>query len=101
MSRSESSETVAAAMLDEGARTMGVWLPLALADITTLLFGLIRMWASSPEKIAVPTRAKTLASWCLPMMAKSLEAGEKEAAALELLRSVERLAARQKKESTK
>ena len=76
-------------MLDEGARTMGVWLPLALADISALLFGLIRMWAASPEKIAVPTRAKTLASWCLPMMVKSLEAGEKEAAALRSLLGTE------------
>jgi hypothetical protein len=101
VSRSKSGETTTAAMLDEGARTMGVWLPLALADIAALLFGLIRMWTASPEKIAVPTRAKTLASWCLPMMAKSLEAGEKEAEALELLRSVERLAARQKKETAK
>jgi hypothetical protein len=88
-------------MLDEGGRAMGVWLPLALADVLTVLLGLLRAWSVEPEKVPIPKRSESLASWCLPMMAKSLEAGEKEAAALELLRSVERLAARQKKETAK
>ena len=84
-------------MLDEGARTLGVWLPLALADIVALLFGVIRMWAANPEKVKPPKRSETLASWCLPMLSSSLKAGEDEAAALELLHSVERLADAQRK----
>lgn len=88
-------------MLDEGARTIGVWLPLALADVLTVLLGLLRAWSLEPERVPIPKRSESLASWCLPMMAKSLEAGEKEAEALEFLQSVERLAARQKEKSTK
>lgn len=82
-------------MLDEGGRTIGVWLPLAMADIISVLVVLVRMWAKNGEEIQVPSRSETLATWCLPMLSSSLKASEEEAAALELLESVKRLKARQ------
>ncbi len=88
-------------MLDEGARTQGLWLPLALADVVCMLFGVVRMWAASPEKVKVPKRSELLASWCLPMLASSARAAEKEADALALYESVKHLAEKQKqKEET-
>ena len=73
---------------------MGVWLPLALADIQITLIALCRLWCSNPGDVKVPSRSKVLGSWALPMLAKSMEADEKEQAALELLRSVQSLAAK-------
>lgn len=63
-------------MLDEGARTLGVWLPLALADIKALLFALLRMWAAKPENVEVPSRSESLESWALPYLAASLKLAE-------------------------
>ena len=88
-------------MLDEGARTMGVWLPLALADVLTLLLGLLRAWSSEPGTIPIPKRSETLASWCLPMLSKSLDEAEKESEALAMYRSVERLAEIQRAKAKK
>lgn len=85
-------------MLDEGGRTMGVWLPLALADMMMMLIGLARMWSAEPKKIKLPKRSETLASWCLPMMSKSLAAAEEEEEALKLFNSVKELAAKQQKQ---
>jgi hypothetical protein len=91
----QGSESTTAAFLDEGEKTLGVWLPLALADITALLIGLTRAWSATPEEIKVPQRSETLAGWCLPMLSKSLAAAEEEHKALQLLRSVQMLKARQ------
>ena len=73
---------------------MGVWLPLALADIAALMFATIRMWAAKPDEVKVPKRSETLASWALPFMASALKAEEEEAAALALFESVKKLQAR-------
>lgn len=72
-----------------------MWLPLALADILAVLIAIVRAWSTNPEKIAIPMRSETLAGWCLPMMAASLKAGEEEQEALEMLRSVQILKAKQ------
>jgi hypothetical protein len=80
---------------------MGVWLPLALANITALLVVLIRAWSSTPEKVKIPKLSETLASWCLPFLSSSLRETEKEQEALELFESVQSLAARQGEHSTR
>lgn len=74
---------------------MGVWLPLALSQIYQMLFILVRMWAKNAEEIKVPTMSDALASFCLPMMAKSMKADEEEQEALALLKAVEKLKAKQ------
>lgn len=71
---------------------MGVWLPLALADIRAAI---LAPWVDAEKREALLNRADTLAAWCLPMMAASVRAAEDEQRALELLRSVERLKQRQ------
>lgn len=78
MSRSKGGETAAAAFLDEGARTMGVWLPVALADILMALMALIRQWATKPDEIELPARSETLQSWMLPTLSRAFKAAEKE-----------------------
>lgn len=62
---------------------MGVWLPLALADIAALLTKTVQMWAINPGDITIPKRSETLAAWALPFLASSLNAAEKEAEAKE------------------
>ena len=86
--------TATEAFLCEGEATIGVWLPLALADIFAALVCLIRPWLKDPESLKVPERSETLQGWLLPMMAKSLSADEKERAALALFNSVKALKAR-------
>ena len=66
-----------------------------MADVYTALVALCRLWVAHPEEIKVPSRSQTLASWALPMLSKSIEAEEKERAALEMFRSVQSLAAKQ------
>lgn len=96
LSRGQSGETTTAAFLDEGGRTIGVWLPLAMADVKAMLMVLARMWTTNPEKVDIPTRSECLESWCLPMMASSLKAAEEEQKALELFGNVKRMADKQK-----
>ena len=57
---------------------MGVWLPLALADITALLVNLVAMWAKNGDEIKIPKRNDTLATWALPFTASALKAAEEE-----------------------
>ena len=97
----QGGETTTEVMLQEGGRTIGVWLPLALADIMMMLVGLARMWAVNGKEIELPKRSETLASWCLPMMSSSLKAAEEEDEALRLFNSVQQLAMKQKKEAKK
>lgn len=78
----------------EGEATLGVWLPLALADIFAALVCLMRPWLKEPNSLEVPERSETLQGWLLPMMAKSLGEDEKERAALALFNSVKALKAR-------
>ena len=81
----------------EGEATIGVWLPLALADIFAALVCLMRPWLNEPNALKVPSRSETVAGWYLPMLAKSLGADEKEREALALLNSVRALKARLEK----
>lgn len=55
------------------------------------------MFDANGDKIKVPKRSEVLAMWSLPMMSRSLKADEEEAAAFELLKSVENLKNRQGK----
>lgn len=57
---------------------MGVWLPLALADLATLMFATIRMWAAKPDEVKVPKRSELLKGWALPFTASALVADEVE-----------------------
>lgn len=56
---------------------MGVWLPLALADITTLLLALVRAWSSNPGEVTISRRSELLDGWILPFTASALRAAEK------------------------
>lgn len=78
----------------EGEATLGVWLPLALADVFAALVCLMRPWLKDPNSLEVPERSETLRGWLLPMMAKSLEADEKERKALALFKSAKAIKAR-------
>ena len=57
---------------------MGVWLPLALADITALLVKLVAMWAKDGDEVKIPKRSELLATWALPFTASALKANEEE-----------------------
>ena len=57
---------------------MGVWLPLALADITAMLFKLVGMWAKNGDEVKIPKRSEQLAAWALPFTASALKADEEE-----------------------
>ena len=57
---------------------MGVWLPLALADITALLVKLVAMWAKNGDEVKIPKRSELLATWALPFTASALKANEEE-----------------------
>lgn len=57
---------------------MGVWLPLALADITALLVKLAAMWAENGDEIEIPKRSKLLHDWALPFLSSSVKAAEEE-----------------------
>lgn len=57
---------------------MGVWLPLALADITALLVKLVAMWAKNGDEVKIPKRSEQLAAWALPFTASALKAEEGE-----------------------
>ena len=59
------------------------------------------MWAANPKKVKIPKRSESLASWCLPIMSRSLKAGEEEQEAIELYESVKRLAEKQKAKDSK
>ena len=86
--------TATEAFLREGEATIGVWLPLALADIFAALVCLMRPWLKDPGSLKIPKRSETLEGWLLPMMAKSLGEDEKEREALALFNSVKALKAR-------
>lgn len=57
---------------------MGVWLPLALADITAMLVKLVAMWAENGDEVKIPKRSEQLAAWVLPFLSSSLKAAEEE-----------------------
>ena len=81
----------------EGKATIGVWLPLAMADILAALICLVRPNLKDPNSLKIPKRSETLQNWLLPITAKSIEADEKESEALALFNSVKALKARYEK----
>lgn len=91
------TDTASGVFLEEGRSTIGVWLPIALCDVVSMLFNVARMWAKDADKIEIPKRSELLASWCLPMMASAFKADEDERAALQLFESVKRMGAKVKR----
>lgn len=85
--------------MNEGKATMGLWLPLALSDLYSLLLILIRMQCANPEQVKIPERSDIVAGWCLPMLSKSLKADEEEHKALEMFESVKRLKCKYEQEN--
>ncbi|MCF0120641.1 MAG: hypothetical protein HUJ65_03290 [Oscillospiraceae bacterium] len=89
-------ETPNQIFLDEGRRTMGVWLPLAMADIAQLLTVLCHRvcWDSSDLTGKIPSRSEMIKSWMLPAMSEALKVSEDEAEAVALYNAVEKLGER-------
>lgn len=80
--------TAQALALREGAATLGVWLPLAVASIHQALFLVARLLASNPEALKIPDRSDLLREYSLPLFAEALAADEREAEARAMLDSV-------------
>jgi len=79
---------------------MGLWLPVALANIHTVLVALLRQWSSKDSGLEVPRLSATLESWCLPILSRAFktaeakaEADRKEREALALFNMVKKLEA--------
>lgn len=85
-------ETAQSRALKEGALTVGVWQPLAVAQIIGYLQAVCRFLYG--DKIKIQKTSEVLKSISLPLMAEALEADEKESEALELLEAVKRLKAK-------
>ena len=71
---------------------MGVWLPLALADVMNMLIVVSRRASGDTGQIKMLDRSEILRSWMLPAMASAVGEDEQEQAAFELLKSVQNLA---------
>lgn len=84
-------ETAQTRALFEGGRTLGVWLPIALANIACIGIAQIRMQAAHPERVKVPKVHEILADWALPCLAEALKADSDEREAFEFVESVRRL----------
>lgn len=57
---------------------MGVWLPLAMADIAALLVKLVALWAKGGDEVEIPKRSKQLHDWALPFLSSSIKVAEEE-----------------------
>ncbi|MBQ2336498.1 MAG: hypothetical protein II381_09300 [Victivallales bacterium] len=88
---SDTKESAQTAFLREGEKTIGVWLPLALADLMRMLHAVQRRAGGDTGKIQLPERSEILESWMLPAMAAAAKEDEEEAAAFEMLQSVRNL----------
>lgn len=87
----QGSETARDVFLNEGAKTIGVWLPLALAD---LKIAILAPWVDKDKRKELSV-SKTLASWCLPMLSKAFQAAEEEWEAKSLFETIDNLRKRQ------
>lgn len=67
---------------------------MALSEIEVALFAVVR---ACGLKVDIPNTEDLLRGWGLPIMAEAVDVDEKERKAIELLRSVQRLAAKQKR----
>lgn len=70
---------------------MGVWLPLALADIVLMLDAVAKRAAGVTGKIDLMNRSEILKAWMLPVMGEAMAEDEAEAAAVAMLNSVRNL----------
>ena len=70
---------------------MGVWLPVALADMMRILVALVRRVAGDTGEIDLLKRSKVLMSWMLPAMAAAVDEDEQEAEAFAMLESIRNL----------
>ena len=75
----------------EGEKTIGVWLPLALADLMRMMVVVARRAGGDTGEIQMMDRSKILQSWMLPAMAAAAKEDEEEAAAFAMLQSVRNL----------
>lgn len=88
---SDPGESAQTALLREGEKTMGVWLPLALADIMLMLDVVSKRAAGVTGKIDIINRSEILKAWMLPVMGEAMAEDEAEAAAVAMLNSVRNL----------
>ena len=70
---------------------MGVWLPLALADIMLMLDVVAKRAAGVTGKIGVMKRSEILKAWMLPVMSEALAEDEAEAEAVAMYESVRKM----------
>jgi hypothetical protein len=70
---------------------LGVWLPVALADLMRIMIVLVRRVAGDTGEISLLKRSKILAMWMLPAMAAAVDEDEQEAEAFAMLESVRNL----------
>ena len=82
--------------LKEGELAQSVWLPLALCELVQIGSIIARRAAGELGELKVPKKSDILRGWWLPFMADAMDEDEEEAEAFQLLRSVQRLADRQK-----
>lgn len=68
---------------------MGLWLPLALAELTATIQNALKGKDEQPRKLS-----SVLSGWCLPSISKAVEAEEERANQMEMRRNFEALAAR-------
>lgn len=78
--------------MQEGARTWGLWLPLALADIRAAI---LAPWIPKEKAGEALDLARTLAGWCLPVLSRAVKEQQAENEALALFNSIKNLAAKQ------
>ena len=70
---------------------MGVWMPLALADIMLMLDVVAKRAAGITGKIDVVNRSEIRKAWALPVMSEAMAEDEAEADAVAMLNSVRNL----------
>lgn len=91
MTGSDPKESAQTAFLQEGEKTWGVWLPIALADVLTMLYIVSRRAAGDTKKVNIMKRSEVLKSWMLPAMSAAIAEDEAEAEAWAMLESIRNL----------
>lgn len=77
--------------LREGKAAVGVWLPLALADIWNLLVVVSRRAGGDTGRIELKKRSDILKSWMLPAFGAAVREDEDEIEAIEMFNRVKGL----------
>lgn len=70
---------------------MGVWLPIALADVVLMLAAVAKRAGGYTGEIDLPKRSAILKTWTLPVMGEAIAEDEKEAEAFAMLDSIRKL----------